>query len=110
MSIIETLFAKLCEAMDRFSALQNAGGFLGTARERELNAEIEALYRVIAIMPATTKADAPMKLATLLRWCGGPLCAWELTEEITRLLAASYITDMMALAEEGEVDDLGLAA
>ena len=115
MSIIDELFAKLCKVMDKFSALQEKDeqekiDFLGTAREWELDAEMNALYRVIAMTPATTDADPPVKLAALSHWCFGTVRASELTEEIPRLLAASYITDMMALAKKGEAEIVTLAA
>jgi hypothetical protein len=100
MSIIETLFAEMCAAMDKFTARMASDDFLGTAEERELDARINAFARAIAATPTQTKADASVKLAALSRWNhGGAITAADFkTEEIAAELAASYIRDVTALA------------
>ena len=95
--------------MDKFTALMDRDDFLGTAEERDLDARINALARVIAVTPALTAVAAAIKRAALLRW-NGKISAFDLKEEIAAELAAAYIMDVTALVEKGAAEIVASAA
>jgi hypothetical protein len=108
MSIIETLFAEMSAATDKFTALMASDYFLGTVEERDLDARINALARVIAVTPALTDADASVKLAAISRYSDdGPYDAnyiQNCLDNEDAALIAGYLNDVRALAQKGKAE------